>query len=156
MKHLNQVTAALFVAVTLLMSLASCGGKDPAVQAIEDMYLQARNGDIIIQQVEKEKDLHTDHQKAMENARKKAAEMKELFDEKWGEYKGIEVIDSAFNPLFNKTVYYIRFKNTKEDVVDYFLVKKDESDNYKTEESNRLTYTTFVEANGREPLPDER
>lgn len=158
MKYLNQVTAALFVAVTLLMSLASCGGKDPREKAIEDLYLSFRNGDVIIQQVENFKDRFTENEykEAIEKAKEGAAEMKKTYNEQFGTYQHYEVVDSAYSPVSETTVYYIRFKNTKKDLVNYFEVKKDDSGNYTAVITSPLTYMIAVKDNGREPLPDER
>lgn len=74
MKYLNQVTAALFVAVTLLMSLASCGGSSAAEadKAAAAYYAEKFNANDHDRQLYGD----IDHWDAMDESRKTSVEGK--------------------------------------------------------------------------------
>lgn len=145
-KHLNQITAALFVAVTLLMSLASCGGKDPREKAIEDLYLSFRNGDDFISMAENNKDYYEkrgmDYEEVLEKAREQAKEFKKNIDEHYGSYEGIEVIDTTSTYDYSGFIYHVRFKGSKEDLEEYFLIEQNDEGEWKATLSNAVAFNT--------------
>lgn len=147
MKHLNQiVTATLFVAVTLLMSLASCGGKDPREKAIEDLYLSFRNGDVLISMVEKNKDYYKNHgedyEEVLEKTREEAEEYSKSFDERYGSYEGLEVIDTTSTSDYTGFIYRVKFKGSKEDYVEHFIVEQNEDGIWEAKISNAVAFNT--------------
>lgn len=147
MKYMNQVTAALFVAVTLLMSLASCGGKDPREKAIEDLYLSFRNGDDFISMAENNKDYYEkrgmDYEEVLEKAREQAKEFKKTNDERYGSYEGFEVLDTTSTNDYTGIVYYVRFKGSKEDTEDYFLLEQNEEGIWEVKPATGAAFNSY-------------
>lgn len=146
MKYLNQVTAALFVAVTLLMSLASCGGKDPREKAIEDLYMKMYSGEFLISMVESNKEAlerEGNYEEVLEEARKNAEKFKAENEERFGSYEGIEVLDTVSTDDFTGIIYYVRFKGSKEVLEEYLLLEQNEEGTWEASPATGLAYHSY-------------
>lgn len=146
MKYMNQVTAALFVAVTLLMSLASCGGKDPREKAIEDLYMKMYSGEFLISMVESNKEAlerEGNYEEVLEEARKNAEKFKAENEERFGSYEGIEVLDTVSTDDFTGIIYYVRFKGSKEVLEEYLLLEQNEEGTWEASPATGLAYHSY-------------
>ncbi len=145
MRHPKLISSFFLTVVTTVITVLSSCSSDPRTKAIEDLYLQFRSGDFYIEMIEANKDRLEEqgsYKSAMEKAKISATALKVANDERYGAYKGMEVIDTVSTNDYKGIVYYVRFKNAKEDVEDYFLLEKDDEGNWKAGFSNEISYNT--------------